>query len=200
MNEIDPVGNGDNVLRRHPDELRVAARMTAIAEHFVAAHSLSRPDRHAAQRPQLIPGCSITRCPTGTSGTAVSTMSPATSLPETCGIGIVHVLEAAALPQIEMIQRARAHAHHHVAGRRAAGPPRPRSGAPPVHRARGSGQPSSGPIEMNYQNVSGERTTGSPSFEVAKAGANRVEIADDERRQMLGVECTSSARGRLRSA
>ena len=117
MNVIDRVGNRHHVLHRHLDELRVAARMTAIAEHFVrrALVVAARQARRAAAAAHA--GLQHhALADAATPAPRSSTTSPATSLPEMCGIGMLHVLEAAALPQIEMVQRARAHAHQHFAG------------------------------------------------------------------------------------
>jgi hypothetical protein len=57
------------------------------------AHSLSRPPRHSAHRPQLTPGCTSTFVP------AASPLGPGST----------------PLPEIEMVERARPHAHERLA-------------------------------------------------------------------------------------
>ena len=60
----------------------------------------------------------MTRDPAARSRLDDATTSPATSLPEMCGSGIVTRRQAAPLPEVEMIQRAGADAHQHLARRR----------------------------------------------------------------------------------
>ena len=92
LDEVDVVGNRNEVLHRHLDELRVAAGMVAVPEHVVL-RALVVAARQAGRAAAAAHAGLQHHAPAdrhvGAPARRDATTSPATSLPEICGIGIV---------------------------------------------------------------------------------------------------------------